>query len=514
MQTNTLPSDRTTLLEHAQRLLASGNALSALSLARAAAAAAAGVESESQVEVEVEVVLAAALVQTRDFSAALSLLKRTKQIDAKVAELRLVAALELANSMSFEDVELDDALKRAKMCARKPLSLLRLMVTASLKLGKLKDAQNALWEVLVLEPYSIHEAKLLVSKCNIAPSQELSLTLNAIQSVQNWDFEEAKRLLGSSTNIETMLQLATYHVKEGDYAEAKTLFQLIRQRDPYFIKGMDLYARILQRDAPPLELNIFATTLLSIAPHAPEPWVAMARYCESKQDWDRAMHLVDKSLSLDSAHVEGYLLKGTLYLSLAKSHEAVSSFRQAHTLSPSYESYRGLMESYIASKRTAEALATAKEAMQRMKENARAIVLVGVVLSHIPGRQPQARLAFQKALTLDPRCTEAIFALASSYSSEQNHRAAAQFLTKSLLHINNHVIHTRLGDVYAVMKEYEVAMEHYNIALKMAPEYEGAVGGFGRVEKLIDVDRNGEEGEGGSVMEEEEMGDDANEGDF
>ncbi|KAJ3282853.1 hypothetical protein HDU79_009607, partial [Rhizoclosmatium sp. JEL0117] len=205
MQTNTLPSDSTTLLEHAQRLLASGNALSALSLARAAAAAAAGVESESQVEV----VLAAALVQTRDFSAALSLLKRTKQIDAKVAELRLVAALELANSMSIEEVELDDALKRAKMCARKPLSLLRLMVTASLKLGKLKDAQNALWEVLVLEPYSIHEAKLLVSKCNIAPSQvldflihrnscpdlnsiylkELSLTLNAIQSVQNWDFE-------------------------------------------------------------------------------------------------------------------------------------------------------------------------------------------------------------------------------------------------------------------------------------------------------------------------------------
>ncbi|ORY40703.1 TPR-like protein, partial [Rhizoclosmatium globosum] len=468
--------DRTTLLEHAQRLLASGNALSALSLARPAAAAAAGV----QVEVEVEVVLAAALVQTRDFSAALSLLKRTKQIDAKVAELRLVAALELANSTLFEDVELDDALKRAKMCARKPLSLLRLMVTASLKLGKLKDAQNALWEVLALEPYSIHEAKLLVSKCNIAPSQELSLTLNAIQSVQNWDFEEAKRLLGSSTNIETMLQLATYHVKEGDYAEAKTLFQLIRQRDPYFIKGMDLYARILQRDAPPLELNIFATTLLSIAPHAPEPWVAMARYCESKQDWDRAMHLVDKSLSLDSGHVEGYLLKGTLYLSLAKSHEAVSSFRQAHTLSPSYESYRGLMESYIASKRTAEALATAKEAMQRMKENARAIVLVGVVLSHIPGRQPQR----------------------------------SPILTKSLLHINNHVIHTRLGDVYAVMKEYEVAMEHYNIALKMAPEYEGAVGGFGRVEKLIDVDRNGEEGEGGSVMEEEEMGDDANEGDF
>ncbi|KAI9347619.1 hypothetical protein BDR26DRAFT_854404, partial [Obelidium mucronatum] len=265
---------------------------------------------------------------------------------------------------------------------------------------------------------------------------------------------------------------------------------------------MDQFARILQTQGTHIQLNRLATDLMALSEDRPEPWIVMARYCETKGDMDRAMHLVEKSLLLGSNHAEGHLLKGSLLLGQSKPQEAITSFRTAHQLSPGLESYRGLMESYIACKRTKEALAIAKEAIQRMPNNAKAVVLVGCVFSHMPDRKAQAASAFARALEMDPKCTEALYALVSSLVGDSKHKEAVALLQNNLIHTNNHITHTRLGDIYTCMKEYDRAMDHYNIALKIDGAYEAARTGFERVEKLIG--KMDEDGADQSMEEEEE----------
>ncbi|KAJ3005480.1 UNVERIFIED_CONTAM: Anaphase-promoting complex subunit 7 [Siphonaria sp. JEL0065] len=322
------------------------------------------------------------------------------------------------------------------------------------------------------------------------------------------------------------LERAVCLVKEGLWLDAKTAFEGIRSNHPYTVKHMDQYARVLVschnggagtigasrvcssggtgdlKSGTLFELNRLATHMLDVTDTVPEPWIVLARYCELKGDTDRAMHLVEKSLLLDESHTESHLLKGSLLLTQNKPHDAIISFRHAHAHAPSLESYRGLMECYIACKRTKEALSIAKEAIQRMPNSARAVVLVGCVFSHMPDRKMQANSAFAKALHMDPTCTEALYALASSLINDSQHMQAVHLLQENLVHVNNQVIHTRLGDVYTVMKEYEKAMEHYNIALRIDEGWEGARVGFERVEKLVGGDGDGEEGD--QSMEEED----------
>ncbi|KAJ1569221.1 Anaphase promoting complex subunit 7 [Cladochytrium tenue] len=108
---------------------------------------------------------------------------------------------------------------------------------------------------------------------------------------------------------------------------------------------------------------------------------------------------------------------------------------------------KGLMESYMACGRFKEALTVAQDSVMAMPKNAGALTLVGIVLSHIPDCKDKVRssatMALRKALQADPKCLEALFAI-----------------------------------------------EHYNAALLLNPNYEPATKGIARVECLINGDDN------------------------
>ncbi|KAI8621838.1 hypothetical protein BC830DRAFT_1163437 [Chytriomyces sp. MP71] len=313
------------------------------------------------------------------------------------------------------------------------------------------------------------------------------------------------------SNIDLQLEIANCHVNDGNFILAHYMFDQVRQNDPYVVKHMDRYARILQSQGTPMQLNRLATDLINLTEERPEPWLVMARYLETRGDYERAMQLADKSLLLDQRHVEAHLLRGSLLLQLHNPQEATVAFRTAHQLSPSLESYRGLLESYLQCKRHNEALAIAKEAMSRIPGSARAVVLVGVALSHIPERRAQAKAAFQRALELDPKCHEALYALAGTLVAEGAHAAAVDLLQRSAGAAGStaHVLHTRLGDIYTVMKSFEEALDQYNVALRMQAGYEPARLGYERVEKLLGKADDGALSGGGGVAVEADVMDES-----
>ncbi|KAJ3247183.1 Anaphase-promoting complex subunit 7 [Chytriomyces hyalinus] len=383
--------------------------------------------------------------------------------------------------------------------------------------------QSTLLQILHLEPLATEVMKKLISLkypvqniMRLVPADccgWVEPLLLAHQASLNCNFKDANAKLTilaqklGREDTDILLEIADCHLNDGNYILAHYLFEKVRQQDPYIIKRMDRYARVLQSKGSAMQLNRLATHLISLTEDRPEPWVVMARYSETKGDFERAIQLVDKALTLDKRHGESYLLKGSLMLSLHRPQEAISCFVYAHQLAPSLESYRGLLESYLACRRSTEALAVAKEAAERMPGNARALALIGCAYSHMPDRHVQAKALFTKALKLDPKCTEALFALVSSLVAESNLSAASDLLVRSLIHVNTPVVHTRLGDVYTLMKRYDLAMEHFHVALKMESGCDAAKRGLEAVEKLIEGANGGAKeshGRGGSDIEADE----------
>ncbi|KAJ3130325.1 Anaphase-promoting complex subunit 7 [Physocladia obscura] len=377
-----------------------------------------------------------------------------------------------------------------------------LMAKAYKALNMPAKFKDCLWNIVRIEPLALDSLKSLINL-----GESLDAIVPYIPEIHRpWVVPLlAAHEASLECNFKDAKKIAHCHVKEGNNIMANYAFEqaspLIRKLDPQNTKYMDQYARVLQTQGTLFQLNRLATDMVAVSENHPETWLVMARYCETKGSLDRAMQLTEKALKLNSRHMESYLLKGALQLALHLPQEAISSFKIAHEMSPSLESYRGLMEAYVACKRTKEALSVAKESLKKMPENARAIVLVGCVLSNMPERRAQAQATFKKALSLDPKCTEALYALASSLVNESKYQAAADLLQSNLIHINNHIAHTRLGDIYAVLKNFDAAMEHYNIALKIDAGYGAAKIGFERVEKMIgrmeDMDDDGTGGGGG-----------------
>ena len=77
---------------------------------------------------------------------------------------------------------------------------------------------------------------------------------------------------------------------------------------------------------------------------------------------------------------------------MGKPADAIVHYRFAHKHARDLTSYRGLMECYIGVRRIKEALSISKEALTYMPDSARALTLVGVVVSHMPSGKEQVGL--------------------------------------------------------------------------------------------------------------------------
>ncbi len=307
-------------------------------------------------------------------------------------------------------------------------------------------------------------------------------------------------------NAHVLVNLGTLQVELNDKKAAIILFQKARAADSKSLYGLDTYASLIRHQRDHSRLNSLTRELMDINDTRPEPWIAVALFFDLRGDTMSAIQFVCKALELDPLHVQGYHLKGTLQLAMSQPELSVTAFYKAYSIRRDFAAYKGLVNAYLEIPKVSEALRTAKEALQLMPKDARALLLVGRVLAHSPGEgRKKAGRWYVKALKLDPLCFEAATAFADLYLAQRKSMPdsdltpAIQMLTQCLQHRSEDYLHVKLGDVYTAAADYGNALTQYHDALSIDPDFEAAKIGIERLEKLLrgvdpDADEDGDYG--------------------
>eukprot|EP00053_Salpingoeca_punica_P009787 m.88122 g.88122 ORF g.88122 m.88122 type:complete len:333 (-) comp15166_c0_seq1:22-1020(-) len=316
-----------------------------------------------------------------------------------------------------------------------------------------------------------------------------------------------------------MTNIANCEWKRGCLPQAKLVFEECQKLDSLCLEYADIHAHVLVAQGAELELSALSTHLINVSKKRAEPWLAVARYCqllcESSSD-DRAtrfharrgLKFAARAEMVSTTHAEVYMVKGTLLLSLNKSTEAGACFQRALELSREFSAHQGLVSCFLAAKRNKEALLKAKFALSCMPNNPRAITLLGVACARCESGT-KARRAFENALTIDPNCMDAVFALVELDIEEHKYDAAIDLLKKHLHNSRADYMHRRLGEVYYTLQNYEQSLEQHLAALKINPEYLPAKIGAERATNRLNGVPDAEEPDEGELDEEDlNIGDD------
>jgi len=315
-------------------------------------------------------------------------------------------------------------------------------------------------------------------------------------------------------NVHLLLELGQTHCMAGNYREAVSCFQHVRNVDNACMDKMDHYALALNATNNVVELNRLTHDLMRINNRKPETWVAASLYWDAKEDRLRALSYAEKGLRLDDTLAMLHLLKGNLCLKLNRPDSAVSSFRKAQTLEPNISAFEGLSKAYTAYRKHKEALVTAREAVRLMPTSTKALMLLGNVYAKQSETRDRGMKIFEKVLKSSPGSKEAILAIVDIHIANRNLVAAEHILSKHLESNVNDELHTSLAGILVESQKYGEAVEHYHIALSLNERNEEAQTGLERLEKLmkgIDPDMVSDDeidegqADGGNIEEESEF---------
>jgi len=398
-------------------------------------------------------------------------------------------------------------------------------------------------EVLTEQPFAVEIYQDLVS-LGADAEELLQLYGDRLNKIAPWivtyltsqrDIQrlEYKASLASLSRLEDrfkgslvlLLAMAHCNFKQLNMKESYSLYKRVRVENRLVLDFMDQFAAIIKFNGDMAEMNQWASflllflvansfflfllscrlaeELLDVSQERPEPWLVMSRYCEMKGDIARALTLADKAIKLRPRHANSYLLKGGLLLG-SKPSEALQAISTAYEILPDMDSVRGVTEAYNLQKRPNEALALAKEVLQKYPKNPRALTLIGSMLTHRPDSRDKARKALTNALLLDPNSVEAVVTMVTLLMTEGNVPEAVRLLEESVARNNSDYLHVRLADIYTLSSNYGKALEHYGVSLSFNPFNPRALDGIRRVEKLMGGEKAGdgaaEEGDGDDPM--------------
>jgi len=309
-------------------------------------------------------------------------------------------------------------------------------------------------------------------------------------------------------NVYLLLKIACLYLQMNDELNAEYAFERVRYHEGTQVECMDQYGQLLARGGKISELNDLAESLLFIDDKRAEAWTTLSLYHEVKLSHAKALAFVEKALSLDQRHAFAHKLRGAIMMAENRPAHAAVSFFRANEISPDISSYEGLVDAYIATGQSKEAIGAAKEVFFLAPRDPRAITLVGLALYRgastngnrgnggAAARQnaiDKAKRTLRKALAIDPSFLRPLLTLVDIYSETQEYETCIQLLKQGLdgntqsqdcVH-GRAIILCRLGEVYTAADKLKDAIYSYNSALALHPGLIVAQQGADRVEKLM-----------------------------
>lgn len=104
----------------------------------------------------------------------------------------------------------------------------------------------------------------------------------------------------------------------------------------------------------------------------------------------------------------------------------------------------------------------------------------------------RARKLFKDALAIDNQCMDAVFALFDLELEEGNFETAIKLLEPHLVHSRGDFVHRRLADAHLMNSNVESALKHYELALRVNPEYTPAKEGIEQATKALSATDDGD----------------------
>jgi tetratricopeptide (TPR) repeat protein len=303
--------------------------------------------------------------------------------------------------------------------------------------GEIKSAIDCYKSILKLEPFSFECVISLldygVSFKEIRPllidDSVVSKFANAYYSSLNNSYSVALQTftaLGQQYkgNPFLLAHTAQTYQRSGDIHTCQQIFTKIRRLDPDAIEGLDTFAFILRQQGNFTLVHRLANELMDLCDRRPEAWVSKAILHEMKSEHDEAMKHIEKAISLDKRHYFSHQIKGKVLFNMRRFGEAGASFRNAYGITRDIVTYEGLVHCYISLGKLLEATSTAKEALALLPNSPRAVCLAGVVMTHNPSLLTKARDYFDKALKMDPKSLETLYALSDLHVQRGNTQKA------------------------------------------------------------------------------------------
>ena len=96
------------------------------------------------------------------------------------------------------------------------------------------------------------------------------------------------------SNIDIMLMLADCNLKCGRTNVAIQIYAQIHRQEPSVLDQMDRYAALLKNQGKDAELFRLAESILKVSDRRPEPWLAMSRYLDVKDEKEKALAFIEK----------------------------------------------------------------------------------------------------------------------------------------------------------------------------------------------------------------------------
>ncbi|KAJ3218711.1 Anaphase promoting complex subunit 7 [Clydaea vesicula] len=380
------------------------------------------------------------------------------------------------------------------------IEVLKLLAKVYEENGQTFSAINVYKKIIEMQPLAI-EAQLALIRLNVSLDDILTTSNSGIlikKKIVKPDFSAFGGMVGQGEQDYDQENWTHNFLQAHQLLFCQNYTRMVRKQDPEVLDQMDYYASTIKGKGSSYVINRLAEELLKISDERPEAWLIMAKYCEIKNEIEKALYFSDKAIALNKRHVAAYHLKGSILLANQDYELSLETYKKAHHISNDIFSFIGLVESYIGLKKFSEAELFSIDCHETMKGNPLAETLRGQVLFKTK-KIPESIELFRHAIAIDPKCSKAVSLLAEVYVADEKYMEAIDLLEATLENNHNSGILTLLAECYIAISNFDKAMQHLNNSAMLNQDCLKTKNLIERVEKLIN----------GTLTEPEDMADES-----
>lgn len=220
-----------------------------------------------------------------------------------------------------------------------------------------------------------------------------NILLNPLVNIQNQQ---------KSINSETLMLEGNYYFKQSKFPEAKRIYELVLQKDPFNIQALDLLGVISLESKEYIGAIELMKRILEINPRSSFALNNIGVAYLHLKDYANAINFFNKVIEIDPDYVEALLNLGTCYQQTNNLDAAIKYFDLSILKNPSfYESYFNKANALVQIKEYFLSLDFFEKTLKLNPNHIDAIINKGISFQEL-GRFEEAKNCFETAYNLKP----------------------------------------------------------------------------------------------------------------